>query len=205
MPPLHHDRQCRTGHERLATRRQRSLFPLDRLMASFGTIPGPSGCRPTTVRGVSGTASSFLSKAASRCGRYRSTTMPARKMRKRALPEGYAAAPESGPWPGCDVLPAAERAKRGAAAVALYARIASGARAFGPDTFVPWSSGARKARTARSSCSRGDDRVRREASRARCFSGCAPRVFRSRRVGKPLVRPPRQAGGIIAPRRGAPI
>lgn len=39
----------------------------------------------------------------------------ARKMRARGLPEGYAAALETGLWPSCDVLPAAEVARRGAA------------------------------------------------------------------------------------------
>ncbi len=34
-------------------------------------------------------------------------------MRRARLPEGYAAALESGIWPSCDVLPAAERARRG--------------------------------------------------------------------------------------------
>ncbi len=37
----------------------------------------------------------------------------AAKMRARGLPEGYAAALESGLWPSCDVLPAAELAQRG--------------------------------------------------------------------------------------------
>jgi len=37
----------------------------------------------------------------------------ARKMRDRSLPEGYAAALETGLWPSCDVLPAAELARRG--------------------------------------------------------------------------------------------
>jgi len=35
------------------------------------------------------------------------------KMRQRGLPEGYAAALESGLWPSCDVLPPAELAARG--------------------------------------------------------------------------------------------
>ncbi len=39
----------------------------------------------------------------------------AAKMRARGLPEGYAAALESGLWPSCDVLPAAELARRGRA------------------------------------------------------------------------------------------
>lgn len=39
----------------------------------------------------------------------------ARKMRAQGLPEGYATALETGLWPSCDVLPAAELAKRGAA------------------------------------------------------------------------------------------
>jgi predicted phosphodiesterase len=39
----------------------------------------------------------------------------AAKMRAAGLPEGYAGALESGLWPSCDVLPAAERAARGKA------------------------------------------------------------------------------------------
>jgi predicted phosphodiesterase len=39
----------------------------------------------------------------------------AAKMRAEKLPEGYAAALENGLWPSCDVLPAAELARRGAA------------------------------------------------------------------------------------------
>lgn len=39
----------------------------------------------------------------------------AAKMRARGLPEGYAAALESGLWPSCDVLPAADLARRGRA------------------------------------------------------------------------------------------
>jgi uncharacterized radical SAM superfamily Fe-S cluster-containing enzyme len=39
----------------------------------------------------------------------------AQKMRGERLPEGYAAALESGLWPSCDVLPAAEFGQRGAA------------------------------------------------------------------------------------------
>jgi len=35
-------------------------------------------------------------------------------MRMAGLPEGYAAALGSGIWPSCDVLPPAERARRGA-------------------------------------------------------------------------------------------
>ncbi|HRW60437.1 MAG TPA: metallophosphoesterase family protein [Defluviicoccus sp.] len=42
-------------------------------------------------------------------------TAAAAKMRARGLPEGYAAALESGLWPSCDVLPAAELARRGRA------------------------------------------------------------------------------------------
>lgn len=42
----------------------------------------------------------------------------AAKMRARGLPEGYAAALESGLWPSCDVLPAAELARRGRAILA---------------------------------------------------------------------------------------
>jgi hypothetical protein len=36
-------------------------------------------------------------------------------MRERGLPAGYADALESGLWPSCDVLPAAELAQRGRA------------------------------------------------------------------------------------------
>jgi predicted phosphodiesterase len=39
----------------------------------------------------------------------------ARKMRERGLPAGYTEALETGLWPSCDVLPAAELAQRGAA------------------------------------------------------------------------------------------
>ena len=39
----------------------------------------------------------------------------ARKMRERGLPAGYADALETGLWPSCDVLPAAELAGRGRA------------------------------------------------------------------------------------------
>lgn len=39
----------------------------------------------------------------------------ARKMRERGLPPGYADALETGLWPSCDVLPAAERVRRGRA------------------------------------------------------------------------------------------
>jgi predicted phosphodiesterase/uncharacterized Fe-S cluster-containing radical SAM superfamily protein len=39
----------------------------------------------------------------------------AAKMRREGLPEGYAAALETGFWPSCDVLPAAELGARGAA------------------------------------------------------------------------------------------
>jgi predicted phosphodiesterase len=39
----------------------------------------------------------------------------ARKMRERGLPAGYAEALETGLWPSCDVLPAAELAQRGEA------------------------------------------------------------------------------------------
>jgi uncharacterized radical SAM superfamily Fe-S cluster-containing enzyme len=42
----------------------------------------------------------------------------AEKMRARGLPEGYAAALETGLWPSCDVLPVAEVAKRGEAIAA---------------------------------------------------------------------------------------
>ena len=42
----------------------------------------------------------------------------AAKMRRARLPEGYAAALETGLWPSFDVLPAAERAGRGASLVA---------------------------------------------------------------------------------------
>jgi predicted phosphodiesterase len=38
---------------------------------------------------------------------------PAAKMRRSGLPEGYAAALETGLWPSCDILPPAERAIRG--------------------------------------------------------------------------------------------
>ena len=38
-----------------------------------------------------------------------------RKMRERGLPAGYTEALETGLWPSCDVLPAAELAQRGAA------------------------------------------------------------------------------------------
>jgi predicted phosphodiesterase len=37
----------------------------------------------------------------------------AAKMRERGLPEGYAAALETGLWPSCDILPPAELASRG--------------------------------------------------------------------------------------------
>lgn len=37
----------------------------------------------------------------------------ARAMRHHGLPEGYAVALETGLWPSCDILPAAERANRG--------------------------------------------------------------------------------------------
>jgi len=39
--------------------------------------------------------------------------MTAAKMRQRGLPEGYAAALETGLWPSCDILPATELATRG--------------------------------------------------------------------------------------------
>lgn len=39
----------------------------------------------------------------------------ARKMRLRGLPEGYSAALETGLWPSCDILPAAELGRRGEA------------------------------------------------------------------------------------------
>jgi predicted phosphodiesterase len=39
--------------------------------------------------------------------------MAAAKMRRSGLPEGYAAALETGLWPSCDILPPAERAIRG--------------------------------------------------------------------------------------------
>lgn len=42
-------------------------------------------------------------------------TTAARKMRERGLPQGYADALETGLWPSCDVLPAAELAERGRA------------------------------------------------------------------------------------------
>jgi predicted phosphodiesterase len=42
----------------------------------------------------------------------------ARKMRTACLPEGYAAALETGLWPSCDVLPTAELGRRGTALAA---------------------------------------------------------------------------------------
>ncbi|MFK5143354.1 hypothetical protein ACI4A9_28025, partial [Klebsiella pneumoniae] len=39
----------------------------------------------------------------------------AKKVRARGLPEGYAVALETGLWPSCDVLPAAELRLRGRA------------------------------------------------------------------------------------------
>lgn len=46
----------------------------------------------------------------------------AASMRAARLPEGYAAALATGLWPSCDVLPPAERARRGTASVAVSLR-----------------------------------------------------------------------------------
>lgn len=55
----------------------------------------------------------------------------AAKMRRERLPEGYAEALESGLWPSCDVLPAAEFGQRGAA-------LTPGAVLWGEDGVAQW-------------------------------------------------------------------
>lgn len=50
----------------------------------------------------------------------------ARAMRRHGLPEGYAMALETGLWPSCDVLPAAERADRGRRIEPVAFRFAAG-------------------------------------------------------------------------------